>query len=68
MAKKGTREKNLIVRSQFVAVVEQVLVNGTSLPDEIYSNHALRVDECTDRLLKWQHDDSLQPESAIRHM
>jgi hypothetical protein len=30
MAKKGTREKNLIVRSQFVAVVEQVLVNGTS--------------------------------------
>jgi hypothetical protein len=45
-----------------------VLVNGTSLPDETYSNHALRVDECTDRLLKWQHDDSLQPESAIRHM
>jgi hypothetical protein len=30
MAKKGSREKNLIVRSQFVAVVEQVLVNGTS--------------------------------------
>jgi hypothetical protein len=41
---------------------------AASLPAEIYSNHALQVDECTDRLLKWQHDGSLQPESAIRHI
>ena len=37
---------------------------AASLPAEIYSAHALRVDECTDRLPKWQHDGSLQPESA----
>ena len=34
------------------------------VPAEIYSTHALRVDERTDRLLKWQHDGSLQPESG----
>ena len=37
---------------------------AASLPAEIYSTHALRVDERTDQLLKWQHDGSLQPESA----
>jgi hypothetical protein len=42
---------------------------AASLPAEIYSAaHALGVDECTDRLPKWQHDGSLQPESAIRRM
>jgi hypothetical protein len=41
---------------------------AASLPPEIYSNHALRVDERTDRLLKWQHDGGLQPESASRRM
>jgi hypothetical protein len=39
-----------------------------SLPAEIYSNHALRVDERADRLLKWEHDGSLQPESASQRM
>jgi hypothetical protein len=29
---------------------------AASLPAEIYSTHALRVDERTDRLLEWQHD------------
>ena len=37
---------------------------AASLPAEIYSAHALRVDERTYRLLKWQHDGGLQPESA----
>jgi hypothetical protein len=41
---------------------------AASLPAEIYSTHALRVDERTDRLLKWQHDGSLQPESASQRM
>ena len=37
---------------------------AASLPAEIYSAHALQVDEHTYRLPKWQHDGSLQPESA----
>jgi hypothetical protein len=42
---------------------------AASLPAEIYSNHALRVNERTDRLLKWQHDgSSFQPESAGSRM
>jgi len=41
---------------------------AASLPAEIYSAHVLRVDEHTYRLPKWQHDGSLQPESAIRRM
>ena len=41
---------------------------AASLPAEIYSTHALRVDEHTYRLPKWQHDGSLQPESASRRM
>ena len=41
---------------------------AASLPAEICSTHALRVNECTDRLLKWQHDGSLQPESASSRM
>ena len=41
---------------------------AASLPAEISSTHALRVDERTDQLLKWQHDGSLQPESASRRM
>ena len=41
---------------------------AASLPAEIYSNHALRVDERTDQLLKWQHNSSLQPASASRRM
>ena len=41
---------------------------AASLPAEIYSTHALRVDEHTYRLPKWQHDGSLLPEGAIRRM
>jgi hypothetical protein len=41
---------------------------AASLPAEIYSTHALQVDEHTYRLPKWQHDGSLQPESAISRM
>jgi hypothetical protein len=41
---------------------------AASLPAEIYSTNALRVDEHTYRLPKWQHDGSLQSESAIRRM
>jgi len=41
---------------------------AASLPAEIYSTHALRVDEHTYRLPKWRHDGSLQSESAIRRI
>jgi hypothetical protein len=44
------------------------LVRSASLPAEIYSAHALGVDEHTYRSPKWQHDGSLQPDSAIRRM
>ena len=37
---------------------------AASLPADIYSTHALRVNECADRLLKWQRDGTPRPESA----
>ena len=37
---------------------------AASLPAEIYSTHALQVDERAHRLLEWQHDGTLWPESA----
>jgi hypothetical protein len=36
---------------------------AASLPAEIYSAHALPVDEHTYRLPKWQHDGTPRPES-----
>jgi hypothetical protein len=34
------------------------------LPADFDSKHALQVDERAHRLLEWQHDGTLRPESA----
>ena len=39
---------------------------AASLPAEICSTHALRVNECTDRLLKRQHDSSQRAKCVAR--